>query len=193
MPNIIREETGTRLYITNVRKAMPAFSLIPVRQYLANRSRMLINLALPAPGALSCAVLCKWRVTVVWWRISVASSEGLVYPPRQLRLTASPVIKSCEGVLTVQIADKPRGYQVWIISFLSVVGMRWEQDAQQAAPAIAVCVYQAGADLPVHVLSLPRAAAYQHDSYGRIGDKVLADLPADLSGFQVPIDLDPIF
>ena len=70
---------------------------------------------------------------------------------------------------------------------LAIVGVIGQQNADEAASGVLAGLPNAGADFPVHMLSLPGAGANQHDGHGRIGYVIVAYLLSHSRGFEVGV------
>ncbi len=68
-----------------------------------------------------------------------------------------------------------------------------KQDTQQTASGILLSLPQTGTNLPVHMLSLPSAAAYQNNCDGCVSNEFIANFLANRCRFYILVIYVPVF
>ena len=78
------------------------------------------------------------------------------------------------------VVREPRGNQARVEFSIAEVRMGWKANPQQAASVVVRGINQTCGYLPVDVLSLPGAAAYENYRYGGVSNILVADSPFSL-------------
>ena len=83
-------------------------------------------------------------------------------------------------VVVPAVVREPRGYQTGVVFGIPEVRMGRKANRQQAASVVVRGINQTCGYLPVDVLSLPGAAAYENYRYGGVRNVLVADAPSNL-------------
>ena len=86
------------------------------------------------------------------------------------------------------VVREPRWYQARVEFSIAEVRMGWKANPQQAASVVVRGINQTCGYLPVDVLSLPGAAAYENYRYGGVSNVLVADAPSSLVYGQALVD-----
>ena len=87
-----------------------------------------------------------------------------------------PFVNECIWITALAVVCESRRYEPRFVSPLAEIWMVGKQDAQETASGVLPGLAKAGADLPVHMPSLPGAETNQHNRDRRISDVSVADL-----------------